>query len=245
MILAKIENLDSFKDAMRSGEKVAARALWHGTSQSLARFRRDQFLPKTPANIRGKKSGNPRGRSAGRYPGIARTFRWTVSPPTPPQAKKFSSDHVKGVKEVAGEISTTSEAAESMEEGATITPKGAWLGIPIVSGFGSPNARKKRAGESKPRALPSWRTVSSILKKRAYNFQFQDKGSYMILWARHKDSSARPIPVMLLTKRVQMKKDGLQFFDLFTQFRSRVIETYDHQLRKQLQKLAYRAHKGG
>lgn len=244
MILAEIENLDSFKAAMRAGEKVAARGLWHGTSQSLARFRRDQFLKKTPAHIRGRKSANPRTRNTGKKPPIGRTFLWSVSPKTPPKATKFSSDHVKSVKEVSGQIGSDSEAAYAMEKELTIRPKkGAWLGLPVVSHPSADNAAKKKSGQRYQRVKPSWRVLRQILKKRNYNFQFQDRNQQLVVFARHKRSTAKPFVVMVLVPKVQMT-NVLKFEELFFGFRTRIKETYESNLQKQLQKLANQANRG-
>lgn len=243
-IHADIQNLKSFKKAMASSEVVLARGLWHGTSRSLGGFRKD-FLAKTPANIRGKKSGNAGGAGASSQPPpIGRSFRWQMFPPTPPGGKFGSSGHVKTVKSVSGEIGTRSTAAESMEEGGVITASGPYLGIPIVKP-GNDNAKRRRSGELRPRAKPSWRKTADILKKTAYNFQFQVKGTYTILWARHKKTEAKPFPVMLLIKRIEMKKDGLEFFKIFEKMKPETLRRYDKEIIKQLDRLVYGINKKG
>jgi hypothetical protein len=241
-IFPDLQNLKSFQEAMATGETVMARGLWHGTSRALGGFRKE-FLKRTPANIRGKNSANPRGAaSAGKMPPIGRSFIWQVHPPTPPKARRHSSSHVKSVKQISGNIGTRSEAAESMEEGKKIQAKGPYLGIPIVLS-GNVNAKKRRAGEVQPRAKPSWRTVGEILKpgglRTAYNFQWQVKGSYTILWARHKKSGAKPFPVMLLIKRVQMKKDGLRYYKLWKAMKSETLERYDKEITKALKSMVW------
>lgn len=237
MIDAEIENFESFQKAMRTGEKVAARGLWHGTSRALGRYRR-HFLENTPVGIGGKKSKKGIA-DPNRTSPIGRKFLFKVKPPTPPNARRFSSNHVRGVKEVAGDIGTQSEAAESLEKGPTIRRRGpGYLGIPIAIP-GNPNSMKQKAGASKARAKPSWRNLGEVLRKKRnqYNFQFQKKGSRTIVWARHKKSEARPFPFMLLIKQVKMKKGQLKFFSLWPAFIRHpkgVLDAYDKEIQKQI-----------
>ena len=230
---AEITNLKSFQKAMDQGDAVVAQGMYVGTRRSMARFR-SEFLKKTPAEIRkGNVKANPKGQP-GPTAGIGQRFRWVVHPENPNKSS-WSVDHVKNMGDVTGSLFTASKAAERLETPGTRTAKGAWMGIPIALS-GNPNTAKLRAGSKSYRAKPSWKTVRSILKRPGYEFKFQAKTGHTILWAKKKGKS-RPFPVMLLVRSIHMKKEYLQFFELFEKFRPEVIRRFDESLNEAIRKL--------
>lgn len=242
---AEIENLKSFQQAMNRSEAETARAAWTATRRSLARFR-NEFLKDTPANIRGRKGGNPK-RDARPTAGLGPKFRWKVKPEAPPRPRGsgFSKgEHVTKLNTVEGEFFTMSPAAKYLENPQTITAKGAWMGIPIAVS-GNPNTAPLRKGERKPRVRKGWRTVPQILRnhKRQYEFKFQAKVGHTIMWARRKNKAGPPFAVMLLVRRVTMTTSYLKFFDQFDQFRPGVVRRFDEEYKKALKRIAKHANK--
>jgi hypothetical protein len=239
----EISNLESFKRAMIEGEAIAARGLWHGTRRSLGAMRRE-FLESSPVNLLGRnRKSNPRGDPAGRIRTLGSTFRWTVEPKNPVKRRAWSSEHVKGLKTVTGSFQTASKAAESLEEGPTITTKGAWLGIPIAL-EGNPNAAKRKKGQRSSRAKPSWRKTADILKKPGYDFKFSPQGQKMLLYAKKKKpKNSRPFLVMLLVKKVNMKRGSLNFYKFGRKFEPEMLRRFDVELRKIVKEVVKNANK--
>jgi hypothetical protein len=239
----KITNLKSFQRAMIEGESIAAQGLWHGTRRSLGAMRRE-FLKTTPVALGGRnRKSNPRTDPGGPIRTLGSTFRWVVEPKNPVKRRSWSSEHVKSIRTVKGYFQTASKAAESLEEGSTITSKGPWIGIPVAL-EGNPNTGKRKPGQRTPRAKPSWRRTSDILKQRGYDFKFSARPGHTLLYAKKKrPKNSRPFLVMLLVRRVHMKRGSLNFYKFGRKFEPQVLRRFDEELRKIVRKVARNANK--
>ena len=231
MIGIEIQNLKSVQRAFNEGESIFAQGLWRGTSRSLGAFRRD-FLRDSPPIKRGITKRQAAGRpKSNAMPPLARGFRYEVNPPKPQKIKQGTGLHATKSASVNGNFGTTSTAAESLEKGGTITPSGKWLGIPIVEGPSAPNAQRIRKGEQKPRAKRGWRKVRDILKKRRFVATFEKTGNRIIVFVRdRKNPEAKPMAVMLLVKRVQMRP-VLNLFDLWNAYTPQILIRFDKEMK--------------
>ena len=231
MIGIEIQNLKSVQRAFNEGESIFAQGLWRGTSRSLGAFRRD-FLKHSPPIKRGvTKRQAASGPGSNAMPPLARGFRYEVNPKKPQGIKQGTGLHAKKSASVNGNFGTTSTAAESLEKGGTITPKGKWLGIPIVEGSSAVNAQRIRKGEQKPRAKRGWRKVRDIVKKRKYVTTFEKTGNRIIVFVRdRKNPEAKPTAVMLLVKRIQMRP-VLNLFDLWNAYTPEILIRFDKEMK--------------